>query len=48
MYLVALYSYAEQFAAHGNLTFKKHLMTIMGVNEDSSQRRVRRCRSRNL
>jgi len=43
-YLIALYSYADQFAAHRNLTFRKHLMAVMGVGGRRSERRTRRCR----
>jgi hypothetical protein len=44
-YLIALYSYADQFAAHRNLSFQKHLMTVMGVSAPRTTRRNRRCRS---
>jgi hypothetical protein len=43
-YLIALYSYAKHFAVHRNLTFQKHLQTVLGIGTSRVARRSRRCR----
>ncbi len=45
VYLIAVHSYADHFAAGRRMSFRKHLLTVIGEVTRGDRRRNRRCRA---